>query len=54
MALIILALFWLGVALFLLIAPDDVFKSAKPRSRHYGAAGAAIFALFCVVAYVAS
>jgi hypothetical protein len=53
-ALIVIALFWLGIALFLLLAPDDVFKSAKPRARRYGAAGATIFALFCVVAVVVS
>jgi hypothetical protein len=54
MGLLILAAFWLGVALFLMIAPDEVFKSSKPRTRRYGAAGCAIFAAFCVIAYLAT
>ena len=48
--LIVLAVFWIAVGLFLLLAPDHVFKSAATRTRRYGAVGAFIFALFCLVA----
>jgi hypothetical protein len=54
MALAILAAFWLLVGLFLLLAPDDVFRSARPRTRRYGAAGCFIFAVFCLIALAAS
>jgi hypothetical protein len=54
MGLLILAAFWLGVALFLLIAPDEVFKSSQARTRRYGAVGCAIFAAFCVIGYLAT
>ena len=54
MGLALIAAFWVLVALFLLFAPDDVFKSGKPRTRRYGAAGCLVFALFCVVALLAT
>jgi hypothetical protein len=50
MALAFLAAFWIIVALFLLFAPDDVFRSGSPRVRRYGAAGCFIFAVSCLVA----
>ena len=50
MALVALAAFWIAVALFLLFAPDHVFKNPYRRTRQYGAAGCFIFALFCLVA----
>jgi hypothetical protein len=53
-ALLVVALFWLAIAAFLLFAPDDVFKSAAPRTRRYGALGAAIFAVFCLIAFLVS
>jgi hypothetical protein len=52
--LIVIAVFWLAIAAFLLLAPDDVLKSSKPRTRRYGALGATIFALFCVIGFLAS
>jgi hypothetical protein len=54
MVLAILAAFWLAVGLFLLLAPDDVFRSARPTARRYGAAGCLVFAVFCVVALAAT
>jgi hypothetical protein len=53
MALALLAAFWIVVALFLLLAPDDVFRSGRPRTRRYGAAGCLIFAVSCLVALAA-
>lgn len=53
MALAFLAAFWIIVALFLLFAPDDVFRSGRPRTRRYGAAGCLIFAVSCLVALAA-
>jgi hypothetical protein len=54
MGLALIAAFWVAVGLFLLLAPDDVFKSARPRTRRYGAAGCLVFALFCVIALLAT
>jgi hypothetical protein len=54
MVLAILALFWVAVGLFLLLAPDDVFRSARPRGRRYGALGCFVFAGFCVLALLAA
>jgi hypothetical protein len=53
MALAFLAAFWILVALFLLFAPDEVFRSGRPTTRRYGAAGCLIFAASCLVALVA-
>jgi hypothetical protein len=53
MALAFLAVFWILVAAFLLFAPDDVFRSGRPRTRRYGAAGCLIFAVSCLVALAA-
>ena len=53
-ALLVIALFWLAIAAFLLLAPADVFKSAALRTRRYGALGAAIFAVFCLIGFLAS
>jgi hypothetical protein len=53
MALALLAVFWVAVALFLLLAPDERFRSGRPLARRYGAVGCLIFAAFCVVALVA-
>ena len=52
MILALLAVFWLLVAAFLLLAPQHVLE-ASPRSRRYGAAGCVIFAAFSVIALVA-
>jgi hypothetical protein len=54
MALALFAGFWLLVGLFLLFAPDDVFRSARPTTRRYGAVGCFIFAVFCLIALAAS
>jgi hypothetical protein len=54
MALAILAAFWVAVGLFLLLAPDHVFKSSNPRARRYGAGGCLIFAVFCLIALAAT
>jgi hypothetical protein len=54
MAFGILAAFWLAVGLFLLLAPDHVFRSARPTARRYGAAGCLVFAAFCLVALAMS
>ena len=54
MALALLAAFWVIVALVLLFAPDDVFRSGRPELRRYGAIGALIFAGFCVLGLIAS
>jgi DMSO reductase anchor subunit len=54
MALGLLAAFWVVVGLFLLLAPGHLFRSDRPRTRRYGAAGCFIFALFCVVGLLAS
>jgi hypothetical protein len=54
MALAVLAAFWVAVALFLLFAPDDIFRSPRPMARRYGALGSLIFAAFCIVALVAT
>jgi hypothetical protein len=53
MALAALAAFWVIVALFLLFAPDDVFRSARPASRRYGAIGCLVFAGFCLIGLLA-
>jgi hypothetical protein len=53
MALAFLAAFWIAVALFLLLAPDHVFKSGRPETRRVGAAGCLIFATFCLVGLAA-
>jgi hypothetical protein len=53
-ALALLAAFWLVVGLFLLLAPNDVFRSGRARTRRYGAVGCLIFAIFCVVALIAT
>jgi hypothetical protein len=49
MGLAILAAFWIAVALFLLLAPDHIFKSGNPRTRRLGAAGCVVFATFCLL-----
>ena len=54
MALVVLAAFWVLIALFLLLAPDDVFRSGKPRTRRYGAIGCLIFATFCIIGLLAT
>ena len=54
MALAALAAFWVAVGLFLLLAPDHVFRSGRPVARRYGAIGCLIFAAFCLVALAAS
>jgi hypothetical protein len=50
MALAALAAFWVAVGLFLLLAPDHVFRSGRPIVRRYAAAGCLVFATFCVIA----
>jgi hypothetical protein len=50
MGLALLAVFWIAIALVLLLAPDDVLPTARPATRRYGAIGALIFAASCVVA----
>ncbi len=50
MAFAVLAAFWIVVGVFLLFAPDHVFKNPYRRTRQYGAAGCFIFALFCLLA----
>ena len=54
MALAALAAFWVAIAVFLLVAPDHVFRSGRRTPRQYGAAGCLIFAGFCVIALIAS
>ena len=53
MALAVLAVFWIAVALFLLLAPDHVFKSGRVETRRWAAAGCVIFATFCLIAFAA-
>jgi len=53
MALALLAAFWVIVALVLLFAPDDVFRSANPNTRRYGAIGSLVFAGFCILGLLA-
>ena len=53
MALAILAAFWVIVALVLLFAPDDVFRSSNPNTRRYGAIGSLVFAGFCILGLLA-
>ena len=53
-ALAVLAAFWVVIAVFLLVAPDHVFRSARRTGRLYGAVGCLIFAGFCVIALLAS
>ncbi len=54
MALAVLAAFWVAIAVFLLLAPDHVFRSSRRTTRRYGAVGCLIFAGFCLVALIAS
>jgi hypothetical protein len=54
MGLVMLAVFWFAIGLFLLLAPDHVFRSGRPTTRRYGALGCLIFAAFCVVGVVAT
>jgi hypothetical protein len=54
MALAVLAACWVAVAVFLLVAPDHVFRSGRRTTRRYGAVGCLIFAGFCVIALIAS
>jgi hypothetical protein len=54
MAFALLAVFWVAIGLFLLLAPDHLFKSGRPTTRRYGAVGCLIFAASCVVALVAT
>jgi len=54
MALALLAAFWVVIALFLLFAPDDVFRSGRPELRRYGAIGCLVFAGFCIVGLLAT
>jgi hypothetical protein len=49
----VLAVFWFAIGLFLLLAPDRVFKSGRPMTRRYGALGCFLFGAFCVIALVA-
>ena len=44
MAFAVLAAFWVAVGLFLLLAPDHVFKSGRRNTRRYGALGCLFFA----------
>ena len=52
MALALLAVFWVVVALFLMLAPEHVLR-ASLAARRYGAVGCLIFAASCVLALVA-
>ncbi len=54
MLLVVLAAFWVAIGLFLLLAPDDVFRSGRPLTRRYGAAGCFVFALFCLLGLLAT
>jgi hypothetical protein len=53
MALVVLAVFWIAVAVFLLLAPDHLFKTPDPRMRRIGAAGCVVFATFCLIGLAA-
>jgi hypothetical protein len=52
MALASIAAFWVIVALFLMLAPENVL-SASIAARRYGAIGCLIFAASCVLALLA-
>jgi hypothetical protein len=52
MALALLAAFWVIVALFLMLAPENVMN-ASLAARRYGAVGCLIFAASCMVALLA-